>query len=104
MRLRRLPFALIGQGREFSDICESRERFDGLSVWQSISYWLCCRQLIVFDRDQLFGFFPVRKLAAREYILLPAKAGMRVLSLGLQHQSSRDSSHFVLCRFCCLLS
>jgi hypothetical protein len=83
-RLRRLPFALICQRREFSDIGEGLERFDGLSIWQSISYWLCCCQLVVFDRDQL-SLFPNEPARDLQDILLPAKAGTRVLSLGLQH-------------------
>jgi hypothetical protein len=47
-------------------------RFDGFSIWQSISYWLCCCQLVVFDRDQLFGFFPMSQLATyRTSFFLP---------------------------------
>jgi hypothetical protein len=47
-------------------------RFDGLSIWQSGSYWVFCCQLVVCDGHQLFGFFPVRKLAAeRTPLFLP---------------------------------
>ena len=93
-RLGRLPFALICQRREFSDICQGFERFDGLSIWQSISYWLCCCQLVVFDRYQLLGFFPVRKLAAeRTPFFLPKPVCARSHSVfNISHRTQIVSS------------